>query len=78
MATMSGGEAMVKSLVREGVELAFGIGGIHTSGILVALRDEPGIRLITTRHEQGAACMADGYSHIGTLPWTQPQEGLIK
>ena len=68
MATMSSGEAMVKSLVREGVELAFGIGGIHTSGILVALRDEPDIRLITTRHEQGAACMADSYSRVSGKP----------
>ena len=126
VAKMSGGEALVKSLVREGVKVVFGIGGIHISGIIVALRDEPSIRLITNRHEQGAACMADGYArasgepgvilvvpgvgvfnagagvytayarsspvlaiagqvprtkqhaHIGALPWTQPQEGLIQ
>ncbi len=57
---MSGGEALVKSLVREGVEVVFGIPGIHMSGIVVAMRDEPGIRMVTTRHEQGAAHMADG------------------
>ena len=68
MALMSGGEAMVESLVREGVEVVFGIGGIHMSGILVALRDEPAIRLITTRHEQGAACMADGYARVSGNP----------
>ena len=65
---MSGGEALVKSLVREGVEVVFGIPGIHMSGILVALRDEPGIRLITTRHEQGAAHMADGYARASGSP----------
>ena len=68
MALMSGGEAVVKSLVREGVEVVFGIGCIHMSGILVALRDEPAIRLITTRHEQGAACMAAGYARVSGNP----------
>ena len=68
VAKMSGGEALVKSLVREGVEVVFGIGGIHISGIIVALRDEPSIRLITNRHEQGAACMADGYARASGKP----------
>ena len=36
MVKMSGGEALVKSLVREGVEIVFGIGGIHMSGTIVA------------------------------------------
>ena len=68
MAKMSGGEALVKSLVREGVEVVFGIPGIHMSGIIAALRDEPDIRMITTRHEQGAAHMADGYSRVSGKP----------
>ena len=68
MVKMSGGEALVKSLAREGVEVVFGIPGIHMSGIVVALRDEPGIRLITTRHEQGAAHMADGYARASGTP----------
>ena len=55
MTAMSGGEALVESLVREGVEVIFGIPGIHMSGIITALRDEPRIRMITTRHEQAAA-----------------------
>ena len=65
---MIGGEALVKSLVREGVEVVFGIPGIHMSGIIAALRDEPDIRTITTRHEQGAAHMADGYSRVSGKP----------
>ena len=68
MVRMSGGEALVASLVREGVEVVFGIPGIHMSGIIVALRDEPSIRLITTRHEQGAAHMADGYARVSGKP----------
>ena len=58
----------MKSLVREGVEAVFGIGGIHMSGTIVALRDEPGIRMITTRHEAGATHMADGYSRASGKP----------
>ena len=68
MVRMSGGEALVASLVREGVEVVFGIPGIHLSGIIAALRDEPSIRLITTRHEQGAAHMADGYARVSGKP----------
>ena len=68
MVKMSGGEALVKSLVNEGVEVVFGIPGIHMSGTVVALRDEPSIRLITTRHEQGAAHMADGYARASGKP----------
>ncbi len=68
MANMTGGEALVKSLAREGVEVVFGIPGIHMSGIITALRDEPSIRMITTRHEAGAAHMADGYARVSGKP----------
>ncbi len=79
MAKMSGGEALVKSLVREGVEVIFGIPGIHMSGIIAALRDEPGVRMVTTRHEAGAAHMADGYARASGKPGvvlTVPGAGL--
>ena len=65
---MSGGEALVKSLVREGVEVVFGIPGIQMYGIVAALRDEPGIRMITTRHEQATTYMADGYARVSGKP----------
>ena len=68
MVKMSGGEALVKSLVAEGVEFVFGIPGIHMSGTVVALRDEPNIRTITTRHEAGATHMADGYARASGKP----------
>ena len=68
MPKMSGGEALVQSLVREGVEVVFGIPSIHMSGIIVALRDEPSIRMITTRHEAGATHMTDGYSRASGKP----------
>ena len=59
---LSGGEALAKSLVREGIEVVFGIPGIQAYGIVAALRDEPGIRMVTTRHEQAATYMAYGYA----------------
>ena len=48
--------------------MVFGILGIHMSGIVTALRDEPSIQLIQTRHEQGAAHMADGYARVSGKP----------
>ena len=65
---MSGGEALAKSLVSEGVEVVFGIPGIQIYGIVAALRDEPGIRMITTRHEQAATHMADGFARASGEP----------
>ena len=68
MAVMSGGEALARSLVREGVEVVFGIPGIQVYGIVAALRDEPGIRMISTRHEQATTYMADGYARASGEP----------
>jgi acetolactate synthase I/II/III large subunit len=65
MARMTGGEALVESLRREGVQAVFGLPGVQIYGVLAALRDEPSIRLITTRHEQATSYMADGYARAG-------------
>ena len=79
MPKLSGGEALVKSLVREGVEVVFGLPGVQMYGIIAAIRDEPGIRMITTRHEQATTYMADGYSRVTGKPGVAlvvPGEGL--
>ena len=68
MVQMSGGEALARSLVGEGVEVVFGIPGIQVYGIVAALRDEPAIRMITTRHEQATTYMADGYARVSGAP----------
>lgn len=65
MPLMTGGEALVKSLYREGVRVIFGLPGVQIYGVMAALRDEPGIRFIATRHEQGTSYMADGYARAG-------------
>ncbi|MFC1911574.1 thiamine pyrophosphate-binding protein [Chloroflexota bacterium] len=68
MAKMTGGQAIVQSLVAEGVEVAFGIPGIHAVAIYDALYEHLQLRHITTRHEQGAAYMADGYARASGKP----------
>ena len=62
---MTGGEALVRSLYNEGVRVVFGLPGVQLYGVMAALRDEPRIRFITTRHEQATSFMADGYARAG-------------
>ena len=62
MARMTGGRAVARALRAEGVEVVFGIVGTHNVQIFDGLYDEPDLRVVTTRHEQGAGFMADGYA----------------
>ncbi|PON17183.1 hypothetical protein C2W62_14530 [Candidatus Entotheonella serta] len=65
MPKMTGGQALAKSLYREGVRVIFGLPGVQLYHLLDGLYDETGIRFITTRHEQATTYMADGYSRAG-------------
>ncbi len=56
-------EVLVRCLENEEVEYVFGLPGEENLHILEALRDSP-IQFITTRHEQGAAFMADVYGRL--------------
>ncbi|MEK9644505.1 MAG: thiamine pyrophosphate-dependent enzyme [Alphaproteobacteria bacterium] len=61
--TMSGGEAIVDALIRNGVDTAFGIPGVQLDPLFDALYDaQNSLRVIHTRHEQGAGYMALGYA----------------
>jgi thiamine pyrophosphate-dependent acetolactate synthase large subunit-like protein len=62
MPRIKGGEAVIEALLHEGVEVVFGIPGVHTLEIYDALYRRPQMRHIVARHEQGAAFMADGYA----------------
>ncbi len=61
------GERLLERLSEAGVDLVFGIPGNHTVALY---RDftSAGIRHVTTRHEQGAAFMADGYARATGRP----------
>jgi acetolactate synthase I/II/III large subunit len=60
---MKAAELFVKCLENEGVEVVFGVPGEENVDIMDALLDSP-IKFITTRHEQGAAFMADVYGRL--------------
>ena len=57
----SGAEIFVECLVKENVEVLFGIPGGVVLPIFEKLYDAP-FKFILTRHEQGACHMADGYA----------------
>jgi len=61
------GEVLVELLEANGVEVVFGIPGVHTVELYRGLAASP-IRHITPRHEQGAGFMADGYARISGKP----------
>jgi len=64
---MTGGQAVVRALTEHGVDVAFGIPGVHTLALYDALIDSP-IRHILGRHEQGVGFMADGYARASGKP----------
>ncbi len=61
LAGRSGAEIFHEMLLQEGVDIMFGFPGGAVIPIFDVLYDTP-IRFILTRHEQGAAHMADGYA----------------
>jgi acetolactate synthase I/II/III large subunit len=60
---MRAAELFVKCLENEGVECMYGVPGEENIDIMDALLDSR-VRFITTRHEQGAAFMADVYGRL--------------
>jgi len=59
---MTGAQILCESLVREGVEVMFGILGGAILPFYDTLPQYPQLRHILVRHEQGAAHAADGYA----------------
>ena len=62
MPKLTGGQALAKSLYREGVRVIFGLVGAQLYYATDALYDEPGIQWISARNEQATTFMADGYA----------------
>ena len=65
---ITGAQAVVDCLRREGIDHVFGIPGTMNLPILDVLRETPQIRFILTRHEQGAAFMAYGFARSLNRP----------
>jgi acetolactate synthase I/II/III large subunit len=58
----SGAEIFVESLKQEGVDVLFGIPGGVVLKLFDVLYQQKDVEVILTRHEQGAAHMAEGYA----------------
>src|SRR5512145_1940790 len=63
----SGGEKVVQCLEQEGVDIVFGLPGGAAIPLFDALYESK-IKLILTRHEQGANHMADGIARATGKP----------
>ena len=69
MERISGGEAIVRSLIDRGVDTVFGLPGVQTYAVFDALRRHGGkIASVFSRHEQGAGYMAFGYARSTGKP----------
>jgi len=60
----TGAQILCESLIKEGVEVIFGILGGAVLPIYDAFPQYPKLRHILVRHEQGAAHAADGYARV--------------
>jgi acetolactate synthase I/II/III large subunit len=65
---MSGAHIICESLLREGVDLIFGLPGGAILPLYHVLPEYPQLRHVLVRHEQGAAHAADGYARVTGRP----------
>lgn len=65
---MKASELFIKALENEGVEYIFGLPGEENLDVLEAIRKSDKIKLVLTRHEQGAGFMAATYGRLTGKP----------
>ncbi len=65
---MKTSELLVRCLEAEGIEYIFGVPGEENADFMMALEQSQSIRFILTRHEQGAAFMAEAYGRLTGNP----------
>ncbi len=65
---LTGGQIVCESLIREGVDVLFGLPGGAILPLYQPLPEYPQLRHILVRHEQGAAHAADGYARVTGRP----------
>ena len=69
MAIRKGGDLIAEFLVKEGIPYVFGICGHGNVGLLDSLYDvSDKVKLVSPRHEQTAAHMADGFFRVSHRP----------
>jgi acetolactate synthase-1/2/3 large subunit len=65
---MKASDLLVKCLETEGIEYIFGVPGEENADFMLSLEQSDDIRFILTRHEQGAAFMAEVYGRLTGNP----------
>jgi len=65
---MKASDLFVKCLEEEGIEYIFGIPGEENADFMISLEKSRQIKFILTRHEQGAAFMAEVYGRLTGNP----------
>ncbi len=65
---MKASDLFVKCLETEGIEYIFGIPGEENADLMMSLEASDSIKFILTRHEQGAAFMAEVYGRLTGNP----------
>ena len=82
MPLLTGGQALVQQLKKEGVEVIFALPGVQLDWMFDALYDaQDSIRVVHARNEQAVSYMADGYARAtgkvgvcavvpGPAPWS--------
>ena len=65
---MKASDLFVKCLEKEGIEYIFGIPGEENADFMISLEKSKNIKFILTRHEQGAAFMAEVYGRLTGNP----------
>lgn len=61
---ITGAEALLASLINQGVDTVFGYPGGSITPVYDRLQDYPELRHLLTRHEQGAVHAAQGYARV--------------
>lgn len=65
---MKAADLLVKCLETEGIEYIFGVPGEENADFMISLEQSSRIQFILTRHEQGAAFMAEVYGRLTGNP----------
>jgi acetolactate synthase-1/2/3 large subunit len=78
---ITGGDAIAEALLDHGITTVFGLPGAQLYGLFDAFhRQQPHLKVIGTRHEQGAGYMAFGYARTTGRPSVYavvPGEGML-
>ncbi len=76
---MNGAEALIRSLLAEGVETVFGYPGGAIIPVFDKLYDfKKELRHVLVRHEQGAIHAAQGYARVSGKMWIMREKIMLR